>query len=316
MTAVTEKLPAAVAGQTTPPRPRAYLRDGAIGGLFLAPSLALLAFLVVYPFAMLVYNSFYRYSVMRPAQPAEFVGLDNYAFLISDEYTWERFSFTGTYVLIAVGIQFLLGIGVGYLLQNKFRGRDLLFTLMLVPMMLSPIVVGLFWKYLFNTQWGLINVLLSPFGGAELEWLANPNLSLWAVVIADTWMWTPFIILLATAAFSGVPKTLYEAAAVDGASASFRFFHITLPLSAPILMIALLLRLIDSLKQFDLFYALTGGGPGDSTQTISFTLYKTAFQYFYTGEASALAVIILVMIIALSLIFVRYLTGLAERSRG
>jgi multiple sugar transport system permease protein len=129
-------------------------------------------------------------------------------------------------------------------------------------------------------------------------------------------MWTPFTILLATAAFSGIPKSMYEAADVDGASASFKFFNITLPLSAPVLVIALLLRLIDSFKQFDLFYALTGGGPGDATQTVSFLLYKTAFQYFYTGEASALGMIILIIIIGLSSIFIRYLTNLSQKQQA
>jgi multiple sugar transport system permease protein len=126
-------------------------------------------------------------------------------------------------------------------------------------------------------------------------------------------MWTPFTILLATAAFMGIPKFLYEAAAVDGASRGFRFFNITLPLSAPILVIAVLLRLIDSFKQFDLFYALTGGGPGDATQTISFTVYKTAFQYFYTGDSSALGLILLIIIIGLSSRFIKYLTALSEK---
>ena len=185
-----------------------------------------------------------------------------------------------------------------------------------MPMMLCPIVVGFLWRYMFNSEWGVLNYLISVFGGAKIDWLGVTDNALWAVVIADTWMWTPFVILLATAAFRGIPKALYEAADVDGASAGFRFFRITLPLSAPILFIALLLRLIDSFKQYDLFFALTGGGPGSSTETVSFTLGKTAFSYFYTGEASALAVILLLIIIGLSLIFVRYLTALGERSGG
>jgi multiple sugar transport system permease protein len=188
--------------------------------------------------------------------------------------------------------------------------------MILMPMMLCPIIVGLFWKYLFNFEWGLVNYLLSLVGASGIDWLGDPTYSLWATIIADTWMWTPFTILLATAAFSGIPKSMYEAADVDGASASFKFFNITLPLSAPVLVIALLLRLIDSFKQFDLFYALTGGGPGDATQTVSFLLYKTAFQYFYTGEASALGMIILIIIIGLSSIFIRYLTNLSQKQQA
>jgi len=292
------------------------LSDRAICFFFLFPTLVLLLFLIGYPFVMLIYNSFFRYSVLRPAVPAEFIGFDNYLFFLTDEYTWQRFIFTGKFVILAVSIQFFLGITISYLLQTKFKGRDVVFTMILMPMMLCPIIVGLFWKYLFNFEWGLVNYLLSLIGASGIDWLGDPTYSLWATIIADTWMWTPFTILLATAAFSGIPKSMYEAADVDGASASFKFFNITLPLSAPVLVIALLLRLIDSFKQFDLFYALTGGGPGDATQTVSFLLYKTAFQYFYTGEASALGMIILIIIIGLSSIFIRYLTNLSQKQQA
>lgn len=295
--------------------PVKMMSDKTLCTLFLLPTVVLLLFLLGYPFVMLIYNSFFRYSILRPAVPAEFIGISNYLFFLTDEYTWKRFIFTGKYVIIAVSIQFLLGIGVAHLLQNKFKGRDIIFTMLLMPMMLCPIIVGLFWRYLFNSEWGMVNYLLKIMAGISLDWLGDPTYSLWAVVIADTWMWTPFIILLATAGFSGIPKSLYEAAAVDGASSGFCFFNITLPLAAPVLVIALLLRLIDSMKQFDLFYALTGGGPGDATQTISFTLYKTAFQYFYTGEASALGMILLIIIIGLSSIFIRYLTSLTNKQR-
>ena len=287
--------------------------DGALRTVFLFPTLVLLLFLIGYPFVMLIYYSFLKYSILRPAVPAEFVGFENYLFYLGDDYTWERFIFTGKFVILAVSIQFFLGVGIAYLLQEKFRGRDVVFTMMLMPMMLCPIIVGLFWRYLFNSEWGLVDFLLSVIAGFKIDWLGDPTYSLWAAVIADTWMWTPFTILLATAAFMGIPKSLYEAAAVDGASRGFRFFNITLPLSAPILVIAVLLRLIDSFKQFDLFYALTGGGPGDATQTISFTVYKTAFQYFYTGDSSALGLILLIIIIGLSSRFIKYLTALSEK---
>ncbi len=287
--------------------------DRAVCYFFLFPTLVLLLFLLVYPFLSLIYHSFFRYSVLRAAVPAKFIGFDNYLFFLTDDYTWRRFVFTGKFVLLAVSIQFFLGVAIAYLFQTKFRGRDVIFTMILMPMMLSPIVVGLFWKYMFNAEWGLVNYLLSLVGLPAVDWLGNPTYSLWATIIADTWMWTPFTILLAMAAFSGIPKSLYEAADVDGASGAFKFFNVTLPLSAPVLVIALLLRLIDSFKQFDLFYALTGGGPGDATQTVSFQLYKTAFQYFYTGEASALGMILLIIIIGLSSIFIRYLTSLGEK---
>lgn len=289
------------------------LSDRALIFGFTAPSLVIMLGMVAFPIASLVYNSFYRFSYLRPAQPREYVGLENYSFLLTDPALWERFIFTGKFVVFSVGLQFALGIAVAYVLQRSFRGRDVLFTALMMPMMLSPIVVGFLWRYIFNSQWGVMNFLLDAVRIGEVEWLNVGQNALWAVVIADTWMWTPFVVLLATAAFRGVPRALHEAAAVDGASPAYRFFRITLPLSLPILSIAFILRLIDSFKQYDLFFAMTGGGPGNATHTVSFTLAKTAFSYFYTGEASALAVIMLIMIIGLSLIFVRFLTQAARR---
>jgi multiple sugar transport system permease protein len=281
--------------------------------LFLWPSLAILLFLIAYPFIMLIYYSFFNFSFLRPIN-TKFIGLTNYLLILTDTYTWERFVFTFKYVGLSVSIQFVLGILIAWLLQRNFRGKDAVFTVALMPMMLCPIVVGLLWRYMFNTEWGIINFFLHDIlGFTRVEWLGMEQNSLWATIIANTWMWTPFMVLLASAAFSSVPKYLYEAASVDRASGWFKFTNITLPLSAPILVLALLFRLMDEMKQFDLIYTLTGGGPGDATQTVSFTLYKTAFQYFYTGEGSAWAFILLIIIIGLSSILIRLLNYLSER---
>jgi multiple sugar transport system permease protein len=281
--------------------------------LFLWPSLAILLFLIAYPFIMLIYYSFFNFSFLRPVN-TKFIGLTNYLLILTDTYSWERFIFTFKYVGLSVSIQFVLGILIAWLLQRNFRGKDAVFTVVLMPMMLCPIVVGLLWRYMFNTEWGIINYFLhNILGFARIEWLGVEHNSIWATIIANTWMWTPFMVLLASAAFSSVPKHLYEAASVDRASAWFKFTNITLPLSAPILVLALIFRLMDEMKQFDLIYTLTGGGPGDATQTVSFTLYKTAFQYFYTGEGSAWAFILLIIIIGLSSILIRLLNYLSER---
>lgn len=280
---------------------------------FLSPTLLILFFMVAYPIFSLVFYSFHNFSALRPAAGMKPVGLGNYDFLLGDPEVWQRFIFTGKFVFLCVVLQMIVGIFVGYKLQKNFRGRDVIFTMLMMPMMLSPVVVGFLWRYMFNSEWGVINYILTLFSLDKIDWLGQTNAALWAAVIADTWMWTPFIILLATAAFRGIPDTIYEAAEVDGASPAYVFFRITLPMSAPVLFIALILRLIDSFKQYDLFFALTGGGPGSSTETVSFAVAKTAFNYFYTGEASALAVILLCIIIGLSMILVRHLTKLGER---
>jgi multiple sugar transport system permease protein len=182
-----------------------------------------------------------------------------------------------------------------------------------MPMMFCPIVVGFLWQYMFNSEWGMVNWLISLLGIAKIDWLGKSENALWAVAIADAWTWTPFVILLATAAFRGIPTDIRESAQVDGASPAFTFFHVTLPMSLPIITIAFLLRLIDAFKQFDLFVAMTGGGPGSETETAAYSLSKMAFGYFHTGQASAFAIILLVLILGLSMVFVRYLTSLSNR---
>ena len=279
----------------------------------LSPTLVILLFMVAFPFVSLIFYSFHAFSAMRPAQGMNPVGLGNYEFLLSDPLLWQNFVFTGKFVLLCVVIQMLLGIFLGHRLQQNFRGRDLLFTLLMLPMMLSPVVVGFLWKYMYNSEWGLVNWFVSILGFDKIDWLGRADAALWAAVVADTWMWTPFIALLATAAFRGIPATIYEAAEVDGASRSYIFFRVTLPMAAPVLAIALIIRLIDSFKQYDLILALTGGGPGSATETVSFAVAKSAFTYFYTGEAAALSVILLLIIIGLSMILVRHLNRMSAR---
>lgn len=304
----------AIPAAHAPARPvHKAVSDRTICGLFMLPALAILVLMVAYPFVSLLYYSTLNFSILNPAKGSEFIGLDNYTRLLSRDSIWERFVFTGQFVLATVVVQFVLGVTVAYAFQRNFRGRDLLFTVAMLPMMLCPIVVGFLWRYMFNSEWGVMNYLVTLLGFGKIDWLGVPGNALWAVVIADAWMWTPFVILLATAAFRGIPTDINEAAEIDGASPFFRFTRVTLPMSMPILLIAFLLRLIDAFKQSDLFFAMTGGGPGSDTETVAFRLGKIAFSHFYTGQASAFAVIILVIITGLSLIFVRLLTQQARQ---
>jgi len=296
------------AGRTAARAVPKAISDRTICGLFMAPALAILILMVAYPFISLLYYSTLNFSILNPAKGSEFIGLQNYTRLLSRESVWERFVFTGQFVLATVVVQFCVGVAVAYAFQRNFKGRDLLFTIAMLPMMLCPIVVGFLWRYMFNSEWGVMNYLVTLLGFGKIDWLGVPTNALWAVVIADAWMWAPFVILLATAAFRGIPTDINEAAEIDGASPFFRFTRVTLPMSMPILLIAFLLRLIDAFKQSDLFFAMTGGGPGSDTETVAFRLGKIAFSHFYTGQASAFAVIMLVIIIGLSLIFVRLLT--------
>jgi multiple sugar transport system permease protein len=213
----------------------------------------------------------------------------------------------------AVGLQTVLGFSIAYLISRRVRGRGALTTMFLVPMMLAPIVVGLFWKFMLDTQFGVVNSLLGSLGIGRVEWLTQQRLALVSLIIVDTWQWTPFIMLIALAGLTAVPKYLYEAAEIDRASEWFKFRRITFPLVWPLLLIAIMFRAIEAFRLFDLVYILTGGGPGGTTETLSFQVYKVAFFGFDTGRAAAYGILMVIVVILASQLYLRYLHRLQTR---
>lgn len=282
------------------------LSDLAIRNLFIIPTII---FLIVFNIFPLIYSLGYSFTDFRAStnEAANFVGLQNYRDLLADEFIWRNFSITAKYVIISVTGQVLVGFGVAMLLNRDIPYKGLLTTLLLLPMMLSMAVVGLFWKLLYDPSFGIINYSL---GLGTFEWLANPDMALYAIAIADIWMWSPFVMLLSLAGLSAVPKHLYEAAAIDRASATYTFFRITLPLVAPILMIAVIFRTMEAFKTFDIAYILASQ---PTTEVISIRLYKMAFQEWQTGKSCALAYIVLIMVLAITNIYVKYLNKVKER---
>jgi multiple sugar transport system permease protein len=299
---------------------RRHLSDRAILNLFIWPTLILLIAMNIFPLFYSLYLSFTNYSAIARQIPV-WIGFENFSKILNDEKLWQYFATTGRYVLLSVGLQTILGFGLAMLVREKFRGSGLLTTLILVPMMLSPVVVGLFWKLMYNPTFGYVNFLLGfTNAGTAPDFLASswarefvPGLALTAVVAVDVWMWTPFVMLLVLSGLKAIPDYLYEAAAIDRASSWFQFWRITLPQVAPLLFIAILFRTIEAIKSFDLVMGMTGGGPGSQTELIAVNLYRQAFQgQFRTGPASALAYIILIIIIAISNLYIRFL----NQSRG
>ena len=288
------------------------------------PCIALLAFLIMYPLIWSAYLSFTDYRAIqgrfrlfpglvkekpgiRQIKPDN-VGFDNYKRILRDSYVWEHYRTTGKFVIISVAAQSLIGLGLALLFNREFRGKGIITTLILAPMMLSPVVVGMFWRYLMDPNWGVIDYMLSTvFGIAKIEWLSNPKTALFGVIIADTWMWSPFMFLFCLAGISAIPKYLYEAAEVNKASGWFRFFHITFPLMWPLMMIAMIFRTMDAFKLFDIGWGMTQGGPGYSSQTVSMLLFRDAFMSSKTGISCAFAYILLILIVALSNIYIKYL---------
>ncbi|MFN8377434.1 MAG: sugar ABC transporter permease [Anaerolineae bacterium] len=281
--------------------------------MFILPTMIVLIVMNIIPLFYSLFLSFTQYSVIS-SDPPVWVGIQNYQTLLSDPTVWKQFAVTGRYALLSVGLQTLVGFGLALLLRTKFKGSGIITTVILIPMMLSPIVVATFWKLIFNPSMGIFNYLIGFTNPSTApQWLADPTLALWSIVIVDVWMWSPFVMLLCLAGLSAIPEYLYEAAAIDRASLWFRFRRITLPQVMPLLLIAVLFRTIDALRQFDLVMGLTGGGPGDATETVSIQLYQLAFQgQFNTGMSSALAYIMLVVIIAVSNLLIRALNRSKE----
>ncbi|MCC0042967.1 MAG: sugar ABC transporter permease [Brucellaceae bacterium] len=300
---------ASLAMTTLDPKSRAARRgwsDLTIRNMFIIPTIV---FLIVFNIFPLLYSLGYSFTDFRASTnaPANFVGLENYKALLNDPFIWRNFAITAKYVIVSVAGQVIVGFGVAMLLNRTIPFKGLITTLLLLPMMLSMAVVGLFWKLLYDPSFGIINYAL---GLDRFEWLSNPDVALYAVAITDIWMWSPFVMLLSLAGLSAVPKHLYEAAAIDRAGPFYTFFRITLPLVAPILMIAIIFRTMEAFKTFDLAYILTSQ---PTTEVISIRLYKMAFQEWQTGMSCALAYIMLIMVVAITNIYVKYLNKVKER---
>ncbi len=300
---------------------RRMLSDRGLVNLFIWPTLIILIAFNVFPLFYSLFLSFTDYSAIVVTAP-EWVGFENFERVLSSEKLWESFSITGRYVFLSVGLELVLGFALALLLREQFAGSGIVTTLILIPMMLSPVVVGLFWKLMYTPTFGYFNYLLG-FSDPALapDWLASrwageprPGLALWAVVFVDVWMWTPFVALLIYSGLKAIPDYLYEAAVIDRASSWFQFRRITLPQVMPLLLIAVLFRTIEAFtKSFDLVMGMTGGGPGGQTEVVAIRIYQQAFLgQFQTGRSSAFAYMVLIIIIAISNLYIRNLNKIKE----
>ena len=301
------------ADRTLAPRMTAAggVKRNRLGYAFVAPTLLFLIAFNVFP---LVYNVVLGFTNAELVGSGwDWRGTGNYGRIFADAEFAGAVRRTALFVLSAVGIELALGFAVALALQRRFRGRDTLLTALLVPMMLSPAVIGLFWNLILDGNYGILNQILGALGLGEPQWTTDRDLKFLSIVLVDVWMWTPFMLLIALAALNAIPRTLYEAAEVDRASRWMVFRRITLPLCAPLLGLAALLRATDALKQFDLVMAITG--PNDErTQTVSTLLYQVLFRDGRVGLGSAYACLVLVLVLALATVFTRYLDNLRRRS--
>jgi multiple sugar transport system permease protein len=272
--------------------------------LFLLPTALLLVGMFLFPLLWSLGLSFYEYRA-KSASPPVFVGLLNYSHLLTDAYVWRRFVTTGAFVAGTVALQFVLGTVLAFLLFEEFRGRKVLLSLLIAPMMVAPVAVGVFFGFLYEPTFGVFNYLTDALFGLRVNWLQGPVTAMLAVILADTWMWSPFVMLLVLSGLLAVPRHLREMASIDRAGWWLTFRQVLLPQIKPLLALALLLRTMEAFKLFDTVFVMTKGGPGTATETLAISLYRTGFQYFHTGRASALAYLMLIVVIVLSNFYLR-----------
>jgi multiple sugar transport system permease protein len=305
--------------QATPPglaRRVRGLSDKAIAWIFVAPTIFLLLAVNIFPLIWTIRLSFTNFRVNRPNADVKWVGLENYSRILNDPDIWATMQVTAHFLFWTIATQVMIGFALAWLINRKFKGNDLWTTIIVLPMMLSPAVVGNFWTFLYQPQIGLFNYAIGFLTGADpssFSMIADVDLAKWAIVIVDTWMWTPFVMLICLAGLRSIPESIYEAAECDRASKWRQFWTITIPMVLPFLMLAVLFRGIENFKMFDLVVQLTGGGPGDATLVTAINLKREAFEKWRTGYASAYGVILFVTIYGLASIYVKALNRVKQR---
>jgi len=301
---------------TAAPRRVRGLSDRAIAWLFISPTIALLLAINIFPLLWTVWLSFTNYRANRPSAPVHNVGFDNYTAVLSDPDVWGSMQATAHFLFWTLSLQVILGFTLAYLIDRRFRGHGLWTTIILIPMMLSPAVVGNFWTFLYQPQIGLWNYgaeFVSGVPASSFTMIGSVKLAPWAIIIVDTWMWTPYVALICLAGLRSIPSYIYEAAEVDRASKWRQLWTITIPMTMPFVMLAVLFRAIENFKMYDMVNLLTNGGPGSATELASITLKREAFEKWRTGYASAFAVILFVTVFGLANIYVKALNRVKMR---
>ena len=307
------------AARATPPQLAKKVRgysDRAIAWMFVTPTIILLLAVNIFPLLWTIWLSFTNYRANRPNLDAKWVGLQNYERILTDPDIWLTMQATAHFLFWTLFFQVLLGFALAWLINRKFKGNDMWTTIIVLPMMLSPAVVGNFWTFLYQPQIGLFNYAFAFLTGADptsFSMIGDVSLAPLSIVIVDTWMWTPFVMLICLAGLRSIPDSIYEAAECDRASKWRQFWTITVPMVLPFLMLAVLFRGIENFKMFDLVVQLTGGGPGSTTELTSINLKREAFEKWRTGYSSAYAIILFVTVFGLASIYVKALNKVKER---
>lgn len=272
--------------------------------IFMLPSLIALMLVLAVPLVYSMITSFFDTN-LKYRGLGDFVGLQNYIEVLKDIYFLDSVKTTVVFTVCVVVLEFLTGLGIAMLLNNIKKARNFFFTIIIVPMMITPIAVGLIWRLLLHSDLGIVNYVLSLIGITGKAWLADSSIALKTVMFIDIWQNVPYMVLVILAGLVTLPTEPYEAAAIDGASRIQSFFNLTVPMMIPTFSVVLLLRTITALKTYDLIFVLTRGGPGTTTEVISYHIYQQAFRYLEIGKASAMSYLLLLMIVPVAFLFIR-----------
>lgn len=268
------------------------------GNKFVAPALVLLSLVTIYPVLSVLCLSLRRRLLIFNI--SRFVGMDNYLFLLSDDRFWNALGNTIYFTAASVSLELVLGLALALLLNRNFRFKGVVTAMVLVPWAVPTVVSARMWEWMYNTDFGILNHLL----GAKINWLGSPFWALNAAVFMDVWKTTPFVVILLLAGLTVIPRELYQAARIDGANAWQIFRRITLPLLMPVVLVVLIFRTLDAFRVFDSVYVLTGGGPANTTETLSIYAYKVLFQTLQFGYGSALSMVVFVCVGLMSVLYI------------
>jgi multiple sugar transport system permease protein len=285
------------------------------GWLMVSPAIITIVVLSIFPLLYSLLLSVVRWDLQTPGNPFadltsfsnSFVGAGNYSAALSDARIYGALKNTAIIVFAGVALEFLLGLGLALVLVDELRGKRIIIPLLMLPVMMVPIVVAFTWRMLWDTQYGAINQVLGWVLGypVVIVWLGKTETALVAIIITEVWQWTPFMFLVLLAGLAGVNPEQYEAASIDGANWWQSLRNITLPALAPVIAVALLFRALDVFKLFDLVFLFTQGGPGTSTETISWYVYQIGFKFFRMGYAAALSYLIVIALSIVATIYVK-----------
>jgi len=278
-------------------------KSNAMTYIFLLPAVLVFLVLTVYPLLYAFVTSFYQLDFLKGE--SSFVGLSNFENLFQHQAFWVALKNTIIFVVLAVVLEVVIGTALAIFFHSDLKGIKIFRTIILLPMLLPPITVALTWKMMYDYEFGIINYLLGWFGIAPVEWLSSADLALFSIIITDVWQWTPFVFLIILASLQALPEEIYESARVCGANAAQCLRYMTIPLLKPAIILVLLLRTIDTFQVFEKMYVLTGGGPGDSTETITFYIYRYGFRYFETGYATAASIVLVAIVILFSIFYLK-----------